>query len=753
MSALYPSKFSACEQTVLSEIERRSGTEMTRGRGHGENGRSKGGLVAEVGTSSSHWELLRRESLFARGCVAVLISPTNLRVNDNYPLSLALEKAIELNVPLIPIFVFDGRLFAQPSSTAGFFRRSPERARFLIESVNALRHSLEHEQNVPLLIRTGYPEFIVPDLCRTLNAKALFASTQYAPHEQLIEESIRQQLKEGPKRKAAPSTASDKYVPIPFHTVWDSTLVHSDDFLTPLADLPESLQWFLEDWHQQPIRPTGPYNCGDGRIRAHHDALASFLSAGGLATDATAGHFEEDGADQVYSEAFVDELSPSEPEPTPTPSAHFSKVPESLSLASAEVTAGRALSPIPLIFLPSAAERSFYVQHINSPSTRCDSHGIVPNAVRGAVPTLEDLGYKSNCESIPSIHTHRLGDVPFVGGEQNALARFDEWVALGGPKSYIKPGRSFAYATEMSKHTQLRISPWLAHGCISPRTLLERHRQLAQDAPTTGMAGQWYQESKQRLGRRDFWHFMGLRYGRALFFPYGPRPENTNSIPDWKMDDKIIKRWCHGLTGIPFADGAMRELVTSGFVASEGRQGLAWLLTRGYGQDWRVGAEWFERCSLDYDPFVNYGQFAYFSQLISDDFSDIVRDVNYLAHKVDQSGLYVKAWVPEVSKLPAHYIHRPHVLTERMQKIHNVHLGATYPYPVKLWDGAHLQLSADKLTSYFPSAEQAKALADQGGRNQPFLSLHKEYRGWQEAHTYGTRVLPADHSPLAYLSV
>jgi deoxyribodipyrimidine photo-lyase len=96
----------------------------------------------------------------------------------------------------------------------------------------------------------------------------------------------------------------------------------------------------------------------------------------------------------------------------------------------------------------------------------------------------------------------------------------------------------------------------------------------------------------------------------------------------------------------PLIDANMRELSATGFMSNRGRQvsfqsdhisrkkstGLntaghlfpiihlsitAYLqivcsfLVRDMGIDWRMGAEWFETCLLDYDPASNYGNWTY----------------------------------------------------------------------------------------------------------------------------------------------
>jgi deoxyribodipyrimidine photo-lyase len=325
----------------------------------------------------------------------------------------------------------------------------------------------------------------------------------------------------------------------------------------------------------------------------------------------------------------------------------------------------------------------------------------------GQLPTLEDLGYRDT-NAFAATHVIATSS-SHPGGEAAASQRLEEWLEQGGMKSMVKLGFVKRPTVKMYSTELLRISPYIATGCMSPRRLYERLREYAYDNALDGSSQAQFQEALLRLFRRDYWHFTGLVHGPSLFYSYGPKPENTDDAPDWRFDEKIIRKWCHGLTGFPFADAAMRELLATGWVGDPGRQALMWMLSIGLGQDWRAGAEWFERCSLDYDPFICYGNCAYVSKLLPDDFGDNVHSMHYLAHKHDQTGIYIKRWLPQLSKVPSVYIHRPHVLTERMQAMHGVYLGKTYPYPLKLWDGAQLTMGPSQLTTYFETAEQRHA--------------------------------------------
>jgi deoxyribodipyrimidine photo-lyase len=62
----------------------------------------------------------------------------------------------------------------------------------------------------------------------------------------------------------------------------------------------------------------------------------------------------------------------------------------------------------------------------------------------------------------------------------------------------------------------------------------------------------------------------------------------------------------------------MRELYSTGYMSNRGRQIVASFLVRDMGQDWRVGAEYFESQLLDFDVCSNYGNWQYCAGVGSD---------------------------------------------------------------------------------------------------------------------------------------
>jgi deoxyribodipyrimidine photo-lyase len=48
----------------------------------------------------------------------------------------------------------------------------------------------------------------------------------------------------------------------------------------------------------------------------------------------------------------------------------------------------------------------------------------------------------------------------------------------------------------------------------------------------------------------------------------------------------------------------------------------------------------------------------------------------------DPDGHYVRAWVPELAKLPNKFLHRPFECPTETLRMAGVHLGRTYPLPI-----------------------------------------------------------------------
>jgi len=280
----------------------------------------------------------------------------------------------------------------------------------------------------------------------------------------------------------------------------------------------------------------------------------------------------------------------------------------------------------------------------------------------GTIPTNEDLGVEGDPSCDPR------GVLPFEGGETRGLDRIEQYIWRDDHLKEYKKTRNGLLGEDFSS----KLSAWLAHGCISPRTVYEEVQRY-EDRRVSNKSTYWL---VFELIWRDFFTYVTWKAGDKLFHETGI---NGNEI-DWTYHDESFERWATGTTGIPFVDANMRELNTTGYMSNRGRQNVASMLSQSLKLDWRMGAAYFESKLVDYDVASNWGNWAYNSRVGNDPrarYFNIVKQ----AQRYDADGDYVRHWLPELKDVPDHYVHEPHTMSREEQEEHGCILGADYPKP------------------------------------------------------------------------
>lgn len=295
----------------------------------------------------------------------------------------------------------------------------------------------------------------------------------------------------------------------------------------------------------------------------------------------------------------------------------------------------------------------------------------------GPIPTLEELGIKGDgC-------VDDRGVLPFRGGETRGLDRIDEYIWREDCLKKYKATRNELLGANYSS----KFSPWLAHGCITPRQIYEevdRYEEERFDNKST----YWM---KFELIWRDFFTFITRKAGDRLFRPGGII---KNDI-DWRYHDESFERWATGTTGIPFVDANMRELNQTGYMSNRGRQNVASMLSQSLKLDWRMGAAYFESRLVDYDVASNWGNWAYNSRVGNDPrarYFNIVKQAN----RYDDNGEHVRHWLPELDGVPAEFIHEPHRMSYDQQKLYDCVLGTDYPEPIVNLDETYKRIRRER---------------------------------------------------------
>ena len=119
---------------------------------------------------------------------AIVWFRNDLRVHDNEALSEALRMADEV----IPVFVFDERIFG-PKTSFGFEKTGVKRTQFIIECVEDLRSSIENLGS-SLIVRTGITEDIIFDLSTQLKASWVFCNRERTSEEVAVQDALEKKL-------------------------------------------------------------------------------------------------------------------------------------------------------------------------------------------------------------------------------------------------------------------------------------------------------------------------------------------------------------------------------------------------------------------------------------------------------------------------------------------------------------------------------------------------------------------------------
>lgn len=300
--------------------------------------------------------------------------------------------------------------------------------------------------------------------------------------------------------------------------------------------------------------------------------------------------------------------------------------------------------------------------------------------IRPTVPTPKNI----NSPSIPE-----WGDIPTLGQLGLAPAQMDERAAIkfkGGENAGLQRLKDYFWKrNKLKEYKETRngligedysskFSPWLAHGCLSPRYIYEEIKSYEKNI-VKNQSTYWL---IFELIWRDYFRMVCKKYENAVFKIGGIRSEK----PHFSHDQERFQCWIDGTTGVPFIDANMRELKNTGFMSNRGRQNVASFLVKDLEIDWRWGARWFESQLIDYDVCSNWGNWNYVAGIGNDPRENRYFNILSQASRYDSRGNYVRIWLPELAAIPGGKIHQPSELPHFELREYGIQLGHHYPAPV-----------------------------------------------------------------------
>ncbi|MEZ9445217.1 DASH family cryptochrome [Vibrio sp. 10N.222.54.F12] len=216
----------------------------------------------------------------------------------------------------------------------------------------------------------------------------------------------------------------------------------------------------------------------------------------------------------------------------------------------------------------------------------------LPPAVRLASTSTISLFSSPNDESAV------ISD--YLGGEDAGLAHLDNYFSHDYALNYKQTRNAFDGIENSTK-----FSPWLALGCVSPKTIYCHLKQFEADHGSNDSTYWIYFE----LLWREYFYWKCLSLGSSLF------GETSNHKLDSSDSSATLNlnlaKWKSGNTNYPIVDACIRQLNATGYISNRGRQLAASCLIYELGIDWRHGAAYFESQLVDYDVASNWGNWAY----------------------------------------------------------------------------------------------------------------------------------------------
>ncbi len=180
------------------------------------------------------------------------------------------------------------------------------------------------------------------------------------------------------------------------------------------------------------------------------------------------------------------------------------------------------------------------------------------------------------------------------------------------------------------------LSVHLKYGTLSVRDCWREAEQLGGRG-----AAKWQDE----LAWRDF--FNTLLYHHPEMLKKAIQP--ALAAMRFDKNDEYLARWKAGMTGYPYVDAGIRQMLGMGWMHNRTRQIAASFLCKDLLIDWRTGAEYYMQELVDGDWASNYGGWQWVAGTAPDPNGNF-RVFNPVAQqrRYDPNLTYCRRWIPEL---------------------------------------------------------------------------------------------------------
>jgi deoxyribodipyrimidine photo-lyase len=223
-----------------------------------------------------------------------------------------------------------------------------------------------------------------------------------------------------------------------------------------------------------------------------------------------------------------------------------------------------------------------------------------------------------------------------------------------------------------------QLSPHLHFGEISPHQLW--HAVKTRATHDAIPANEWRMNPFiTEIGWREFAHHLLFHFPTT---PTAPLRAQFERFP-WIRNAAHLRAWQRGRTGVPMIDAGMRQLWSTGWMHNRVRMIVASFLVKNLLLPWQDGARWFWDTLVDADLASNTLGWQWAAGCGADA-APYFRVFNPVSQgsKFDPEGHYVRAWIPELARVPTEYLHAPWQAPTEVLAGAGVRIGHDYPAPI-----------------------------------------------------------------------
>jgi deoxyribodipyrimidine photo-lyase len=174
-----------------------------------------------------------------------------------------------------------------------------------------------------------------------------------------------------------------------------------------------------------------------------------------------------------------------------------------------------------------------------------------------------------------------------------------------------------------------------------------------------------------------------------------------------EFNDANFAAWCEGRTGYPMVDACMRTLVATGWLNFRMRAMLVSFASYHLWLHWRQTGMF-----LDYEPGIHWSQMQMQSGTTGINTLRMYSPTKQ-AQDQDPQGLFIRRWVPELTRVPLPYLAEPWKMDVSVQHMAGCTIGVDYPFPI-VNDKQAMQAAKDRMYGLRKTAEARATPSPQG---------------------------------------